>query len=414
MILDSIIIENFGVYAGKQEAILTPEPGKPIILFGGMNGGGKTTFLDAVQLAFYGSKAKLASRGKTAYKKYLRESIHHGTDPTEGASITIFFNRIMDGEKHSLKLCRSWFEGERGIEEIIRVYLDGERDDFFTEHWEQFIENYLPSGVAHLFFFDGEQIEELADAENSSKILETAIHSLLGLELIERLEEDLKILERRKKTDTHDPKIIRELEQIRESIDQLEREEEELAVKEGRLVNESGMLEKKLKIQEGKFKLEGGELYANRDKLKKEELRLKKEKSEIESQLRSMAAGTLPLIIVEQELKELEELAHHENEIRHAKTFLESIENRDKELLNVLKKEKISDSSYNSIKEHLEKDRNNNLELSHEPLLIDASENLPHQVGHLYRDVFPPLKKQAHGFVKKICQGLLFQNFMRF
>ena len=43
-----------------------------------MNGGGKTTFLDAVQLAFYGSKATLASRGKTAYKKYLRESIHHG------------------------------------------------------------------------------------------------------------------------------------------------------------------------------------------------------------------------------------------------------------------------------------------------------------------------------------------------
>ena len=117
MILDSIIIENFGVYAGKQEAILTPEPGKPIILFGGMNGGGKTTFLDAVQLAFYGPKAKLASRGKTAYKKFLSESIHHGSDPTEGASITIYFNRIMDGEKHDLKLCRSWFEGERGIQE---------------------------------------------------------------------------------------------------------------------------------------------------------------------------------------------------------------------------------------------------------------------------------------------------------
>ncbi|SVB71200.1 uncharacterized protein METZ01_LOCUS224054, partial [marine metagenome] len=66
-----------------------------------MNGGGKTTFLDAVQLAFYGPKAKLASRGKTAYKKYLRESIHHGTDTAEGASITIFFNRIMDGKKYN-------------------------------------------------------------------------------------------------------------------------------------------------------------------------------------------------------------------------------------------------------------------------------------------------------------------------
>ena len=94
MIIDSIIIENFGVYAGKQEVTLTPTPGKPIILFGGLNGGGKTTLLDAVQLAFYGSKARLASRGKLAYKKYLRESINHKTDPTEGAAVTVFFNRI--------------------------------------------------------------------------------------------------------------------------------------------------------------------------------------------------------------------------------------------------------------------------------------------------------------------------------
>ena len=59
MILDSIILENFGAYGGRQEAILTPEEGKPIILFGGMNGGGKTTLLDAVQLAFYGPKARI-------------------------------------------------------------------------------------------------------------------------------------------------------------------------------------------------------------------------------------------------------------------------------------------------------------------------------------------------------------------
>jgi DNA sulfur modification protein DndD len=51
MILDSITLNNFGAYCGRQEAILTPEDGKPIILFGGMNGGGKTTLLDAIQLA---------------------------------------------------------------------------------------------------------------------------------------------------------------------------------------------------------------------------------------------------------------------------------------------------------------------------------------------------------------------------
>jgi DNA sulfur modification protein DndD len=56
MILDTIVLDNFGAYCGRQEATLTPQSGKPIVLFGGLNGGGKTTLLDAIQLAFYGSR----------------------------------------------------------------------------------------------------------------------------------------------------------------------------------------------------------------------------------------------------------------------------------------------------------------------------------------------------------------------
>ena len=350
MIIDSIIIENFGVYAGKQEVTLTPKPGKPIILFGGLNGGGKTTLLDAIQLAFYGSKAKIASRGKLAYKKYLRESINHKTDPAEGAAVTVFFNRIMDGEKHNFQIYRSWSERENVLEEDLRVLLDGEYDNFFTEHWEEFIENYLPSGIAHLFFFDGEQIEELADVENSSKILETAIHSLLGLDIVDRLQVDLKNYERRKKTETHDPKIINELELIRGSISQIEQEEEGIAMKEGRLVNESEFLQKQLNNNEERFRLEGGELYHNRHKLKNEELKIKNDKFELESQLRLLVSGSLPLSMTVKELKKIEKLAHHENKIRNARTFSESIDNRDNDLLNVLKEEKIADTSYNAIK----------------------------------------------------------------
>ena len=402
MIIDSIIIENFGVYAGKQEVALTPSPGKPIILFGGLNGGGKTTLLDAVQLAFYGSKAKLASRGKLAYKKYLRESINHKSDPTEGAAVTVFFNRIMDGEKNNFQIRRSWFERESAIEEDLRVLIDGETDSFYTEHWEEYIENYLPSGVAHLFFFDGEQIEELAEVENSSRILETAIHSLLGLDLIERLQVDLKNYERRKKTDTHDPKIINELEHIRESISQIEQEEEELAMKEGRLVNESEYHQKQLKIQEERFRLEGGEIYQNRHKLNNEELKLKNEKFEKESQLRSLASGSLPLLMLEEELNKIEKLAQHENKIRHARTFSESIKNRDNEVLRVLKKEKIADSSYSAINKYLKKDRDVNLELANEELLLDAPENIPQKVEHLYNEILPSLKKEANELVKNI------------
>ena len=64
MILDSITLKNFGVYRGEAKANLAPASSqKPIVLFGGMNGGGKTTLLDAVQLALYGPKARCAGRG---------------------------------------------------------------------------------------------------------------------------------------------------------------------------------------------------------------------------------------------------------------------------------------------------------------------------------------------------------------
>ena len=123
MILDAIILENFGAYGGRQEAILTPEQGKPIILFGGMNGGGKTTLLDALQLAFYGAKARLSNWGKLKYKDYLRESIHRGSDPGEGAGITLRFRRMIDGESRSFELQRYWREGVKGIEETFQKLL---------------------------------------------------------------------------------------------------------------------------------------------------------------------------------------------------------------------------------------------------------------------------------------------------
>ena len=51
MILDQVTLRNFGLYAGSQTVTLTPpSQDKPIILIGGLNGGGKTTFLDALQL----------------------------------------------------------------------------------------------------------------------------------------------------------------------------------------------------------------------------------------------------------------------------------------------------------------------------------------------------------------------------
>ena len=71
MILEQLTLDHFCLFRGRQVFDLTPgrSGGKalPIVLFGGINGGGKTTLLDAIQLALYGPRAKCSKRANLSY-----------------------------------------------------------------------------------------------------------------------------------------------------------------------------------------------------------------------------------------------------------------------------------------------------------------------------------------------------------
>lgn len=399
MILDSIIIDNFGVYGGRQKAVLTPEEGKPIILFGGMNGGGKTTLLDAIQLAFYGPKACISNRGKLGYKEYLRESIHRGSDPAEGAGITVRFRRMIDGEYRPFELQRIWREGIKGIEETVRVLRDDLPDDVFTEHWDEVIEAYLPNSISHLFFFDGEQIKDLAEGGHAAEILGTAVHSLLGLDLVDRLETDLKVFERRKKSEGLDRETVLKLAQVREELAHIDQEQEKIAMEEGALVNELGRLGEKLRKAEELFRSEGGELYLRCKDLESELAGLKWQKKEIESRFRELVAGPLPLLLVEDLLGEVEKVVRHETEIRRARVLLYALEDRDGEVLSALKAEHFGKESISKIARILEDDRRGRAGRANEPLILDAEDSLALQLAHLRAVVLPASQQQASNFV---------------
>lgn len=402
MILDSIILNNFGAYCGCQEAVLTPEVNKPIILFGGMNGGGKTTLLDAVQLAFYGSKARISNRGRLGYRDYLRESIHRGSDTGAGAGITVRFHRMIGGEVRHFELQRFWHEGAKGVEETVRVLRDGINDDVLTEHWDESIEAYLPSSIAHLFFFDGEQIKELAEGGHAAEILGTAIHSLLGLDLVDRLETDLKVFERRKKSERLDQEAAKELAETRGEYDHVDREQEKTAMEEGVLVNEVGRLAKELRAKEELFRIEGGDLYLRRTDLENELDVLKKQKTDIEVQFRELAAGSLPLLLVEDFLGELENVARHETDVSLARVLLDALETRDGEVLAALKTDNMGDEAIRKIEQVLKDDRIGRVGLAQEPLLLSADDSLVPQLAHLRSTVLPVSLKQAKDFIVEL------------
>ena len=402
MILDAIILDNFGAYGGRQEAILTPDEGKSIILFGGMNGGGKTTMLDAIQLAFYGSNARLSNRNRQTYREYLRDCIHRGSDLSEGAGITVIFRRMMEGEVRRFELQRTWREGVKGIEENVRVWRDGKLDDVYTEHWDEAIEAYLPSKIAHLFFFDGEQVKELAEGGHAADILGTAVHSLLGLDLVDRLETDLKTFERRKKTEGLDPSTTHKLNQLRAELQHIDEAQEQAAMQEGTLVNEAGRLGKELRAKEDLFRSEGGELFLRRKDIDEVLEKLRNEKISLESQFRELVAGSLPLMLVESLLDEVEHQSRQENEIRRARILLSALEERDNTLVDSLRQKGITAVTLKKIERILFADRDKRSDIVKEELILDAEEGLALHCAHLRSTVLPTAEEQMRQFVGQL------------
>jgi len=54
MLLQKIVLENYGIYQDQNVFDFTTTEDKPIILCGGKNGGGKTTLFESVMLCLYG------------------------------------------------------------------------------------------------------------------------------------------------------------------------------------------------------------------------------------------------------------------------------------------------------------------------------------------------------------------------
>ena len=357
MLFRELVLENFGSYLGKNTINLLPDlsaDSRPIILIGGMNGGGKTTIMDAIRLALYGARAQCSTRGSLSYGDFLDQCVSRQTPLVEKARIELAFQVAEDGDLRDIRIVRYWERNPKEGKDTLGILVNDWADKALLNTWDEYIENILPLGISNLFLFDGEQVKELAEQETPPVGVFDAIQSLLGLELAERLAADLDVLVSRKRRDVATSK---QLEAIDEIESKLELQQLELIA----VRSELDKLEIKLAIaieeEEqafDKFVLEGGKIAAGGKELELESKAIQTQIEQQRQELANLAAGSLPLASIAPLLTQVQAQGAIELRHRQGKAALDLLVDRDRRLLAYLQQQDILATQITNIQAFLE------------------------------------------------------------
>ena len=309
MIIKRLQLYNFGIYAGDNSFDFSLE--KPVVLIGGMNGRGKTTFLEAIVLSLYGSNsATYKESGYKTYGQYLRSLVNRDSwNQQTFIELTFIVN---DGAPNEYTVHREWDSKKQRVSEKIDVLENGVYNEFLTNNWSMFVENIVPSALSSFYFFDGEKIAELALDESNTQLRES-IRSMLGLNILDVLKNDLnKTLRKRSRQQT--------VSISKDSIEVLKQQQEELAKAVSDKESEiKALLSKIADIQgiidhlQSNYESKGGKVIEQRAALIRDKAELSTSLEQIHAELLSLAAGELPLRMVKDLIQEIKLQAEDEH-----------------------------------------------------------------------------------------------------
>lgn len=208
MWIHSIKLNHFKSYENAEFHFPEPENGQNIVLIGAENGHGKTTLLEAIYLCLYGDDAlgQLQRAGVNdnaqSYPAYLEAALFHEATPRWNEyrmSLEMEIRHRRNGHIHGFKIARSWqFTDERKFKRDdteVRAHIlqAGNYQPLADEDIKHYLNLFaLPFDYAPFFFFDGEKIVNMARQSGAGNWLNVALKGLLGLTLLNHLQDSLK------------------------------------------------------------------------------------------------------------------------------------------------------------------------------------------------------------------------------
>lgn len=294
MIINRLTMHNFGVYAGTNTFEFTSK--KPIVLIGGMNGRGKTTFLEAILLSLYGANSIAYKESDyNSYNQYLRSYVNNNSW-SQSSYVEIEF-LLNESSNDTYFVRRKWNALSRITKEEISVQQNGVYSEFLTQNWAMFVENILPSALSSFYFFDGEKIAELAVAKTDDQ-MKASIRSMLGMTTLDVLKNDLGRIVKKINRNNKADEFNKHLETLREERDQaiskLEKIDESISIAIKKVEN----LQEELEQLHKKYELQGGAVLEQRQSLMQKRAQIQTEIVQNAELLVGMAATELPIFLV--------------------------------------------------------------------------------------------------------------------
>lgn len=228
MLIERLSLTDFGTYCGNHSFDLTPRikygSKRTIVLFGGLNGAGKTTLLKAVRLALYGRQGFDAPLTEKEYSAILSQLIHASPSQLgspDRASVELVFSYARLGESIRYRVLRSWVGKGSSVHETLQLFKNEAEEPWLADEQAQgFLAQLIPFGISQFFFFDGEQIADLA-RDDADEVLSDAIRRLLGLDIADRLAADLSSFIRARRAASTPDDVRTKLRQLHDAYDQL-------------------------------------------------------------------------------------------------------------------------------------------------------------------------------------------------
>lgn len=185
MIIKRIKTKNYKTYLSL-DLDLSVKPDQPIILIGGMNGGGKTTLFEAICGALYGLKIK----NKAHFQELLNNGAIGKVEPTIILELT--FEGMVLGRMQEYLLRRTYKlnPADKPVENVL-LNMDGTPFSYGTatppqqraineQQVNKIIKANLPQELSKYFLFDAMQSSELLKENVFAQIIKDNIQNVMG------------------------------------------------------------------------------------------------------------------------------------------------------------------------------------------------------------------------------------------